>query len=68
MAAKAKAKAKARPKGPWTAEEVARNERANQIRAGRDRARGVNANLEDTVKLTRFANRLAKGFKDARSA
>jgi hypothetical protein len=28
----------------------------------------VSANLEDTVKLTRFANRLAEAFKDARGA
>jgi hypothetical protein len=61
-------KPKARPKGPWTPEEVARNERVAQIRVQQDRARGVSANLEDLVKLTRFANRLAASFRDARSA
>lgn len=28
---------KAKPRGPWTAEEIARNERANEVRAMRDR-------------------------------
>jgi hypothetical protein len=64
MAVKPKAKSKARPKGPWTPEEIARNERVNKIRVKRDRARGVSANLEDVVVLTRFANRLAEVFKD----
>jgi hypothetical protein len=62
------AKPKAKPRGPWTAEEAARNERVAQIRVERDRARGVSANLEDAVKLTRFANRLAKAFRDAQRA
>ncbi len=59
------AKPKARPRGPWTPEEVARNERVAQIRVERDRARGVSANLEEAVKLTRFANRFADAFRDA---
>jgi hypothetical protein len=66
--AKPQAKPKARPKGPWTPEEIARNERVNKIRVQRDRARGVSANLEDVVVLTRFANRLAEAFKDAQRA
>lgn len=57
-----------RPKGPWTPEEIARNERVAQVRVQRDRARGVSANLEDLVKLTRFANHLAASFRNARSA
>lgn|GEM_PF-1678203 len=57
-----------RPRGPWTPEEIARNERVAQIRVREDRKRGVSANLEDLVKLTRFANRLAEGFRDARRA
>ena len=64
----AAAKPKAKPKGPWTPEEIARNERVAQIRVQQDRARGVSANLEDLVKLTRFANRLAEAFRDARRA
>jgi hypothetical protein len=59
---------KAKPKGPWTPEEIARNEQVAKMRVERDRARGVSANLEDTVKLTRFANRLAEAFRDARGA
>jgi hypothetical protein len=58
-------KPKARPKGAWTPEEIARNERVNKIRVKRDRARGVSANLEDVVVLTRFANHFAEAFKDA---
>jgi hypothetical protein len=72
MAAKPKtkprAKPKARPKGPWTAEEIARNERANKAQVKRDRARGVSANLEETVALTRFANRFSEAFRHARSS
>jgi hypothetical protein len=59
---------KSKPRGPWTPEEIARNERVEQIRVQRDHARGVSANLEDTVKLTRFANRFSEAFKDARRA
>jgi hypothetical protein len=65
MVAKSKTKPRARPKGPWTPEEIARNERVNKIRVKHDRARGVSANLEDVVVLTRFANSLAEAFKDA---
>lgn len=65
MAAKAR---QTKPRGPWTPEEIARNERVEKIRVARDRARGPNANLEDTVKLTRFANLFAEAFKDARGA
>ena len=61
-------KPKTKPKGPWTPEEIARNERVAKMRVERDRARGVSANLEDTVKLTRFANRFAEAFQDARRA
>lgn len=59
---------KARPKGPWTPEEIARNERVAQARVARDRKRGISANLEDGVALTRFANRFAEAFRDARRA
>jgi len=61
-------KPKAKPKGPWTPEEIARNERVAQIRVREDRKRGVSANLEDLVKLTRFANRFAEAFRHARGA
>jgi hypothetical protein len=66
MAAKPKAKPRARPKGPWTAEEIARNERAKKAQVKRDRARGVSANLEEVVALTRFANSFSEAFRHAR--
>lgn len=50
--------------GPWTPEETARNERVALKRVERDRARGVSVNLQETVALTRFANRLAEAFTD----
>lgn len=62
------AKPKTRPKGPWTPEEIARNERANKAQVKRDRARGVSTNLEEVVALTRFANRFSEAFRHARSA
>jgi hypothetical protein len=60
------AKPKAKPKGPWTPEEIARNERVNKAQVKRDRARGVSVNLEETVALTRFANRFSEAFRHAR--
>jgi hypothetical protein len=61
-------KRKARPKGPWTAAEIARNERANRAQVERDRKRGMSANLEETIALSRFANRFAEAFRHARGA
>jgi hypothetical protein len=60
------AKPKATPRGPWTAEEIARNERARQTQAAHDRARGVSVNLEEAAKLSRFANRFSEAFRHAR--
>lgn len=68
MSGMAAAKPKAKPKGPWTAEEIARNERANRAQVERDRARGVSVNLEEAAALARFANRFAEAFRDARGA
>lgn len=59
------AKPKTKPKGPWTPGEIARSERANRAQVEHDRARGVSANLEDAVKLTRFANRFSEAFRHA---
>jgi hypothetical protein len=58
----------AKPRRPWTAEEIARNERANKAQVARDRERGVSANLEEAVALSRFANRFSEAFRDARRA
>lgn len=59
---------KPKPRGPWTPEEIARNERADQAQVAHDRARGVSANLKEAVALTRFANRFSKAFRHARRA
>jgi hypothetical protein len=61
-------KSREKPRGPWTAEEIARNERASQAQVAHDRARGVSANLEEAVALSRFANRFSEAFRHARRA
>jgi hypothetical protein len=62
------AKPNTKPRGPWTPEEIARNERANQAQVAHDRARGVSANLTEAAALARFANRFAEAFRHARGA
>jgi len=61
-------KPKAKLRGPWTAEEIARNERADKAQVARDREHGVSANLEEAVALSRFANRFSDAFHHARRA
>jgi|SRR5580704_5924737 hypothetical protein len=61
-------KPREKPRGPWTAEEIARNERADRAQVAHDRARGVSANLEEAVALSRFANRFSEAFRHARRA
>jgi hypothetical protein len=60
------ANSKAKPKGDWTPEEIARNERATRAQVAQNRARGVSANLEQAAALARFANRFAEAFRHAR--
>ncbi len=62
------AKTKAKPRGPWTPEEIARNERANRAQVAHDSARGVSVNLEEAVALSRFANRFSEAFRHVRRA
>jgi hypothetical protein len=62
------AKPNTKPRGPWTPEEIARNERANRAQVAHDRARGVSANLAEAAALARFANRFAEAFRHARGA
>jgi hypothetical protein len=62
------AKSKTRPKGPWTPEEIARNERATRAQVEHDRERGVSANLQEAAALARFANRFADAFRHVRGA
>ncbi len=68
MASKPKQRSQARPRGPWTPEEIARNERANRAQVALDRARGVGVNLEEAAALARFANRFSDAFRHVRGA
>jgi len=56
------AKRKAKPAGPWTAAEIARNERANRARSQRDREKSAEERLEETVRLSRFVSELRQGL------
>ncbi|MFI4978234.1 MAG: hypothetical protein ACHQC8_06125 [Solirubrobacterales bacterium] len=56
------AKRKAKPRGPWTAEEIARNERAEETRALRDREKSTQERLEETLRLSRFVSELRQGL------
>jgi hypothetical protein len=55
------AKPKAKPRGPWTPEEIARNERANQVRRARDQRKTPEERLEETLRLSRFIGELRQG-------
>lgn len=46
----------------WTAEEVARDERARRIRAALDREKGGAERLEETLRLSRLMGELRQGF------
>ncbi|HEY5044524.1 MAG TPA: hypothetical protein VII53_01555 [Solirubrobacteraceae bacterium] len=61
MAEKPKVKPKARPKGPWTQEEIVREERVAQIRAAQDREKTPAQRLEETLRLSRFISELQQG-------
>ncbi len=52
-----------RPRGAWTPEEVAREERVRQARVARAAERGPSANLEQAAALNRFAKRFAAAFR-----
>jgi hypothetical protein len=51
----------AKPRGPWTPEEEARNERVNQARRARDRSKTPEERLEETLRLSRFIGELRQG-------
>jgi hypothetical protein len=61
VATKPKTKPKARRKGPWTPEEIARNERVTKIRLARDREKTAAERLEETVRISRFISELKQG-------
>jgi hypothetical protein len=58
------AKSKAKPKGPWTAEEIARNERVAEARIERDKEKPIEERLEETLRLSRFVSELRQGAPD----
>lgn len=51
-------------RGAWSAEEIARNERANESREERDREKTREQRLEETVRLSRFVSELRDGLPD----
>ena len=55
---------KEKPRGPWTPEEIARNERANQARRRRERQSTPAERLEETLRLSRFLGELQEGLPD----
>ena len=57
-------KPKGRPKGHWTPEEIARNERVNKIRIEQDREKTPAERLEETLRLSRFISELRQGVPD----
>jgi len=55
------AEPKNKPRGPWTPEEIAREERATQARALRDLEKTPAERLEETLRLSRFISELRQG-------
>ncbi len=51
-------------RGPWTAEEVARNERAAEARIEQDKKKSMEQRLEETLRLSRFISELSQGVPD----
>jgi hypothetical protein len=58
------AKPKARPQGPWTAEEIAREERAGRARTLHDQKKPPEVRLQETLRLSRFMSELRQGLAD----
>jgi hypothetical protein len=56
------AKPKAKPRGPWTTEEIARNKQVEETRALRDREKSTQERLEETLRLSRFVSELRQGL------
>jgi hypothetical protein len=53
----------AESRGRWSAEEVTRNERAEQARAACDREKAPAERLEETVRLSRLMSELRQGLR-----
>ena len=50
-----------RPQGPWTPEEIARDEAVARARRARDREETPQQRLEETLRLSRFIGELRDG-------
>jgi hypothetical protein len=50
-----------RPRGRWTPEEIAREERAREARAAREREQTPAQRLEETLRVSRFLSELRQG-------
>jgi hypothetical protein len=57
-------KTKAKPRGPWTAEEIAREERAGRARTLHDQKKPSEVRLQETLRLSRFMSELRQGLAD----
>lgn len=57
------AEPKRKPRGPWTPEEIAREERATRARHARDRQSTPEQRLEETVRVSRFMSELTHGMR-----
>jgi hypothetical protein len=53
-----------KPQGVWTPDEIAREEAITRVRAERDRAKGSQERLEETLKLSRLISELRQGLPD----
>jgi len=54
-------KSEVKPKGPWTPEEIACNERVAAARIEQDREKPLEQRLEETLRLSRFVSELRQG-------
>jgi hypothetical protein len=58
------AKPKARPRGPWTPEEIVREEQVSRARALDDHGKPLEVRLQETLRLSRFISELRQGLPD----
>ncbi|HUN78223.1 MAG TPA: hypothetical protein VMU32_04825 [Solirubrobacteraceae bacterium] len=48
----------------WSAEEIAREQQAGEVRDAHDREKSPEQRLEETVRLSRFMSELSQGVRD----
>lgn len=63
MAVKPKTEPQTTPRGSWTPEEIAREERAARARGARDQQKTPEERLEETVRVSRFISELRHGAR-----